>query len=436
MQSDVPHTAADSKITNVQRSARCLCSTPSAGESQRSMYPLVGVPAPASMLSDLNYINLRRAAVRDTLHETHGPLETHTRLTTAPASTDGRSSLACAPCRAPWRRRFTPLPARPCFRGLRTHGYRGTRPGAGGQLFPTHPHPCTESAARHQSHAASGHPGSGLQAGPTRLPRPPRCPAKDLRVPHLPLGAPRPLIAATTTASAPPTLAPYAWDCPSPIVLARAAEAARHVVGEHDFTSFAAADPDQAARRLNPKDEAASNIRTIFRSEWCRERPSPGVSRHRIRLSSPHGTQPGGHLCGSGQRKARSGFDSTGNDRARQAGRRRDGAAAGAVSRLGRVPATPGHLPGRLRRSRNRVPRREGNMTTAQTALSQHRITRLAAQLPVHRAFHWLHLQQTQLRLWQLEFLAIPAPPFGESERGSMVPRPIPGARPGEPAPR
>lgn len=69
----------------------------------------------------------------------------------------------------------------------------------------------------------------------------------------------------------PPTLAPYAWDCPSPIVLARAAEAARHVVGEHDFTSFAAADPDQAARRLNPKDEAASNIRTIFRSEWCRE---------------------------------------------------------------------------------------------------------------------------------------------------------------------
>jgi tripeptide aminopeptidase len=58
-------------------------------------------------------------------------------------------------------------------------------------------------------------------------------------------------------------------------------------------------------------------------------------------------------------------------------------------------------------------------MTTAQTALAQHRITRLATQLPVHRAFHWLHLHQSQLRLWQLEFLAIPAPSFGEQPRAA-----------------
>jgi acetylornithine deacetylase/succinyl-diaminopimelate desuccinylase-like protein len=37
----------------------------------------------------------------------------------------------------------------------------------------------------------------------------------------------------------------------------------------------------------------------------------------------------------------------------------------------------------------------------------------------VHRAFHWLHLHQPQLRLWQLEMLAIPAPPFGESARAA-----------------
>ena len=54
---------------------------------------------------------------------------------------------------------------------------------------------------------------------------------------------------------------------------------------------------------------------------------------------------------------------------------------------------------------------------SAQTAFAQHRITRLATQLPVHRAFHWLHLHQSQIRLWQLEFVAIPAPPFAEQQR-------------------
>jgi acetylornithine deacetylase/succinyl-diaminopimelate desuccinylase-like protein len=45
------------------------------------------------------------------------------------------------------------------------------------------------------------------------------------------------------------------------------------------------------------------------------------------------------------------------------------------------------------------------------------RITALAADRAVHRAFHWLHLHEPQLRRWQMEFLAIPAPPFGEAER-------------------
>jgi acetylornithine deacetylase/succinyl-diaminopimelate desuccinylase-like protein len=47
------------------------------------------------------------------------------------------------------------------------------------------------------------------------------------------------------------------------------------------------------------------------------------------------------------------------------------------------------------------------------------RITALAADRAVHRAFHWLHLHEPQLRRWQLEFLAIPAPPFGEAERAA-----------------
>lgn len=53
----------------------------------------------------------------------------------------------------------------------------------------------------------------------------------------------------------------------------------------------------------------------------------------------------------------------------------------------------------------------------ARNALAQSRMARLAAMLPVHRAFHWLHLHQPQLRAWQLQMAAIPAPPFQESTR-------------------
>jgi acetylornithine deacetylase/succinyl-diaminopimelate desuccinylase-like protein len=50
-------------------------------------------------------------------------------------------------------------------------------------------------------------------------------------------------------------------------------------------------------------------------------------------------------------------------------------------------------------------------------ATANRRITALAADRALHRAFGWLHLHEPQLRRWQLEFLRIPAPPFGESAR-------------------
>jgi tripeptide aminopeptidase len=53
------------------------------------------------------------------------------------------------------------------------------------------------------------------------------------------------------------------------------------------------------------------------------------------------------------------------------------------------------------------------------TATAQRRIANLAALTAVHRAFHWLHLHQPQLRQWHLEFVRIPAPPFGESARAA-----------------
>jgi tripeptide aminopeptidase len=53
------------------------------------------------------------------------------------------------------------------------------------------------------------------------------------------------------------------------------------------------------------------------------------------------------------------------------------------------------------------------------TASAQRRISRLATLTAVHRAFHWLHLHQPQLRQWQLELVRIPAPTFGESARAA-----------------
>ncbi len=53
------------------------------------------------------------------------------------------------------------------------------------------------------------------------------------------------------------------------------------------------------------------------------------------------------------------------------------------------------------------------------TAYAQRRIAHLATQTAVHRAFHWLHLHQPQLRQWQLEMVRIPAPTFHESARAA-----------------
>jgi tRNA pseudouridine38-40 synthase len=74
----------------------------------------------------------------------------------------------------------------------------------------------------------------------------------------------------------PPTLARYVWDCPWHIDLDRANRAARHVLGEHDFTSFAAIEPDQAARN---GAEPRSAIRTIHASQWQLE---DGLAVYRV----------------------------------------------------------------------------------------------------------------------------------------------------------
>ena len=63
----------------------------------------------------------------------------------------------------------------------------------------------------------------------------------------------------------PPFLARYVWHHPYPLDENEMIAAAALVTGEHDFTSFAAVDPERG------REQEVSNIRTIFASTWRRE---------------------------------------------------------------------------------------------------------------------------------------------------------------------
>lgn len=71
----------------------------------------------------------------------------------------------------------------------------------------------------------------------------------------------------------PPFLARYVWHYPYPLNEGAMAEAAGLVVGEHDFTSFAAVDAEKSANHQaheRPPREA-SNVRRIFSSGFSRQ---------------------------------------------------------------------------------------------------------------------------------------------------------------------
>ena len=62
----------------------------------------------------------------------------------------------------------------------------------------------------------------------------------------------------------PPFLARYVWHYPYPLAEEEMATSAALVAGEHDFSSFAAVDPERG------RGEAVLNVRNIFSSSWER----------------------------------------------------------------------------------------------------------------------------------------------------------------------
>ncbi|MEO8735105.1 MAG: tRNA pseudouridine synthase A, partial [Edaphobacter sp.] len=52
-----------------------------------------------------------------------------------------------------------------------------------------------------------------------------------------------------------PMLAPFVWDYPLPLDLAALQQAASHILGTHDFASFAAVDPDLTTRTASKAED-------------------------------------------------------------------------------------------------------------------------------------------------------------------------------------
>jgi tRNA pseudouridine38-40 synthase len=74
----------------------------------------------------------------------------------------------------------------------------------------------------------------------------------------------------------PPFLARYVWHYPYPLQESEMVEAGSVVVGEHDFTSFAAVDAERGeqmalSENIRTAYVRITNVRTIFSSHWTRE---------------------------------------------------------------------------------------------------------------------------------------------------------------------
>lgn len=65
----------------------------------------------------------------------------------------------------------------------------------------------------------------------------------------------------------PPFLARYVWHYPYPLDEKAMQEAAELIIGEHDFTSFAAVDPER------DEEVPRSNVRLVWDSVWERQAP-------------------------------------------------------------------------------------------------------------------------------------------------------------------
>lgn len=77
----------------------------------------------------------------------------------------------------------------------------------------------------------------------------------------------------------PPTLARYVHASPWKFDVEAMRSAARIIVGEHDFTSFAASEPELTSRTSESTTEPRSMLRRINSSDWVEQAEDPGEDR-------------------------------------------------------------------------------------------------------------------------------------------------------------
>ena len=95
----------------------------------------------------------------------------------------------------------------------------------------------------------------------------------------------------------PPFLARYVWHYPYPLAEEAMARAAAEVVGEHDFTSFAAVDPERRVAEGTASDECPKYFFVFLGKSGGRAR----VHGARLWVSAPHGQKSRGYVHSRGQ---------------------------------------------------------------------------------------------------------------------------------------
>ncbi len=137
----------------------------------------------------------------------------------------------------------------------------------------------------------------------------------------------------------PPFLVRYVTHYPYPLDEPSMAEAAALDAGQHDFSSFAAADSDRTQRlqdAASAPPRHVGNVRTLRVAAGAASRFAD-LSSARRRLSSPHGPQPGGDVFAGGQRDSGAGRRAAHTGASRPLRRRADRSRQWAVSGRGGI---------------------------------------------------------------------------------------------------
>ena len=83
-----------------------------------------------------------------------------------------------------------------------------------------------------------------------------------------------------------PMLAPYVWACPYPLDLVVLNQAAAYILGAHDFTSFAAADPDLATRNTSQEDNERADIDAVAEADLVRDMVRENPAEEKVVVST------------------------------------------------------------------------------------------------------------------------------------------------------